>query len=241
MPPRGRGRKRAPDTRDERGERGGRRQRVAAAGSTAPEPTGPEQLVHACCLVLGLLKKWAMGFISAPFVQEMCHLSWLDEQRRLHDLNVSGEQGCHVLKRFAMMGKEGKHPQNMQRAIKTFLGDGDVPRPKLPLIHMNVRIDRASGYTVRGMPLPMLAPHELVSYLYNNYKNRFNDIFYGESNDESALKRFWDQVESRGDPRLKEHPMLGKANWKQQSVPISFLSWRRGGVCSNGEGRNKIF
>ena len=159
--------------------------------------------------------------MSAPHLQELCHLAWQDEERRLTQLGVSLDQGCQVLKRFALLGKEGRHPQNIARGIQNMLGEPSVPGLVIGKIHMKVERPRDAGQSVQEVDHPLVAPHEYFSHLYHNCKERFAYLFYGPDSNEDNIEHFWTEVQERQDPRLENHPILELDNWKRKVVPLS--------------------
>ncbi len=100
--------------------------------------------------------------------------------------------------------------------------------------HLNIRSrlklqsrGRRGGHALRAISTkkilhPLLLPHLLFAHIYATAKNRFNQLFVGGVGDmAAALEAFWSEVERRNDPRLKDHPMTRKRQWKRRAIPLA--------------------
>ena len=71
------------------------------------------------------------------------------------------------------------------------------------------------------MLFPILLPHESFAYYFEHNRDLFNRQFLGHPSDSTVVRRFWNELILRKDPRLDGHEMRERPNWQYFACPIS--------------------
>ena len=71
---------------------------------------------------------------------------------------------------------------------------------------------------ITNLKMPFFFPHLTIAHLYGNDRHEFDRLMFCGTPDN--LETFWSEVEARADPRLIDHPMAKRVNWKRKAVPI---------------------
>ncbi len=79
---------------------------------------------------------------------------------------------------------------------------------------------------IQQIALPFFLPHLLFAHLYSKARSLFDFKMFGHNGDETRLDEFWSEVQRRRDPRLHNHPITKRKNWKRRAIPI----------CIHGDG-----
>ena len=88
--------------------------------------------------------------------------------------------------------------------------------PTLPVpLPIRVAYARRTGdvYLPDYMDLDIITPNVMFEALYRHHRSVFSPAA-------EELQRFWDGVAKTGDPKLVNHPMLLKENWRRRAVPL---------------------
>ena len=99
-------------------------------------------------LALLLLRKWSIGELSAPALQEIA--------------KAAADSGCQGedVQRLAMLGAAGHSPQNIQRDLMT-LHFKDLKVPETCMVATKIWAKDADGQRVlKSCKVPILLPHE---------------------------------------------------------------------------------
>eukprot|EP00959_Pyramimonas_sp_CCMP1952_P168542 3521845-Pyramimonas_sp.AAC.1 len=71
---------------------------------------------------------------------------------------------------------------------------------------------------VATVPMEFLLPHVVMANLWAQDNDGFRTTILPEG---YGPRAFWSEVQRRGDPRLDGHPMLARAGWQDNAIPIS--------------------
>ena len=209
--------------------RGGIRQRLAAeaissivssSGDGLP-PSHKEGIDSE--LVAHLLFEWSWGKLSATGVQAIAHKAYADQLMLLSSLRLSIDLASASLKRMSGLGTHGKHQQNCHTELLNYLGEPSTPAPfvcAVPLLCQ--KTSHADAEVHRDVEMSFFLPHVIFSHYYHNNRTRFNELFLCEYISPAKMHGFWQELLSRGDPRLVAHPMRKQSNWMRTVIPISF-------------------
>ena len=200
---------------------GGRHQR--AKRLHAEEAVGGEE----SSLVKHLVREWAWGHTSAVQVQTLALHSYRDQCSLLKKIGLSDDHATKDLRSLAKLGSWGKHTGNCAKQLKMFLGEASVPPPMMREVPLSMGKRAQSGSAgdevdvVSHVELPIFLPHVSFSWYYHNDKARFNELYMGVCASTDDIVHFWTELLRRGDPRLAEHSMKHRRNWKSQALPIA--------------------
>ena len=176
--------------------RGGVRQRLQRAkGIEASEDTPPQPQPQGP-LWQGLVRRWALGKISAG-----------DLQRQAAEAVGQGASGMDEM---ASIANFGENPQNCYRALKQLLG---LPKGAPPFEW--AKIPTSSGDRWH----PFLMPHEFFHRYYLGQQGKWAGTITGPAN---AALQFWRSMAKTDFMRL--HPSLPQAHWAT-TVPFG-PAWR---------------
>ena len=169
-------------------------------------------------LVLSSLSQWAWGHISATVLQETCLKSYNDQIKLLKSLGLSEDHAHKSLHKLASLGSYGKQPHNVLPQLLTYLGSPGYPPPVTFPLYMKVL--KQSHQTEAEYPFKMYLPHVLFSWMYQNDRRRFLELFIGKCDTAEKRSAYWRELERRRDPRLSHHPMKERAGWRENCIPI---------------------
>ena len=131
-------------------------------------------------LVRSLLAKWAKGQISSALVQEFAL--------------CAAQQGACGMERLSRAGSSGSQPQNLQRAILTFVGN-PLGAPDFTWVPVQ---------TPKGTSLhPVFLPHQFFSRLYQVRRFLWEESIRGPV---GAAHDFWNAIQ--GSSIVRDHPGL---------------------------------
>ena len=114
-------------------------------------PGGHKQRRLESPLAILLLRKWSIGELSAPALQEIA--------------KAAADSGCQGedVKRLAMLGAAGHSPQNIQRDLMALhFKDLKVPEPCMVATQILAK-DKDGQRVLQSSKVPVLLPHEWVS------------------------------------------------------------------------------
>ena len=166
---------------------------------------------------------WGKGKTSAVNIQQKCQLAYKDHVRVLTELGESTDHAPMSLKVLARLGTEGKYPGNCNRELKALLGEPRIPKTTqvdIPIKLTKQVLGKDVAQKNGKVRMPFLLPHVIFSYYFNFCRNLFNQLFLGPEGGADKLEAFWNAMEQNDDPRLRDHPMKSRANWKKKAVPI---------------------
>ena len=126
-------------------------------------------------------------------------------------------------------GSLWKHTGNIHAQLLNMLGAPSVPPPFVhPVPGDHSKRNLASGSAASSVDesppdvdFPINLPHAIFACYYQHDRERFNALFLGEHTTQAAVRGFWDEMESRRDPRLIGHPMTRRSGWQGQAMPLS--------------------
>ena len=172
-------------------------------------------------LAIGLLKEWTLGHISAANLQRHAQQALDDQIELLDRLKISRDNVSQTLKKFASFGCNGTYPGKCHSELIAFLGEPDLPACYQQKVPMQVHKGNITSLKPDAI-LPIALPHEIFSHLYHNDKALFEDLFLGDVKTPDSRVQFWSELERRGDPRLRNHPVQKFADWKTTTLPLAF-------------------
>ena len=150
-----------------------------------------------------LTELWAAGVITALILQQIAFAA----------CQVAPRPQMEVLSR---LGYAGVHTGNAHRdlMVKLKMGNNKVPDPYLTYL---------PAWDERPKPrprqiecnFPFMLPHEMLSFLYSEFRDEFNKRFLGTQ----PLAQFWNNI-STDDPRLQGHPMHNVQGWRDVFIPL---------------------
>jgi len=206
----------------------------ASSSSGANHSPTPTYVFGECDseLAAHLLKLWSWGRLSAVRVQEISSKSHHDQKTLLVSLGLSPDLAHRSLAKLSKLGGEGKYPNHCHSELITFLGEPSMPKPlfhDIPMLLAKKRnkiVENEEDGEVEQQEqtrkYPILLPHLVFSHYYSVDKNRFKNLFLGDCDTLDKIEEFWTELETRGDPRLKSHPMCRQKDWKKKMIPFSF-------------------
>ena len=149
-------------------------------------------------LATKLLTLWSQGKLSASCIQELAHLTTLEDENP-------------EIKQLAKTGNFGQVPGNVARDVTSFFLKGQALCPphkvRVPCL------DRTNAKVEDDCCI--FLPHLLFASLARSYPAAFAKLFPSD-----GLQPFWEDALRKGDDRLVGHP-LKKGNWKKNLHPIT--------------------
>ena len=115
-------------------------------------------------LCLFLVKRWCWKARSAPEIQAEAEFAYNDQIALLNSLKLSRDYASRTLREFSRLGAHGRYPNN-------------IKRDKEPAI--------------QEVAFPILPPHKVFKHLYEEYPDRFKQVFLGGNNPKKVLNDFW--------------------------------------------------
>ena len=180
----------------------------------------PEGCSH---LAKYLLEEYAFGGLSANQVQKLSMMAQFDGVKHPH------------INKLASLGTTGLHPGNMNRDLVRYtkkymhpIENLDPDFCKIPL-----KILKGPKTGTHLIPHYYLAPHKLLSFMYDKFRPCFRQKILGNA---GAMEEFWSGI-ADDDPRLiqlvKDHP-----DYKKKCVPI--IIHGDGVPCTNNHSLDAI-
>jgi hypothetical protein len=201
---------------------GGIRQRIAARMALESDQAQLHAEGLGSELVLHLLFEWSWGKISAPGLQEIAHKAYTDQESLLSSLGLSTDLIKGSLRKLASLGSYGRNFQNCHRELVSYLGEPSTPAPFVHSVPMLCQKASSSESLVNcDVEMLFFLPHVMFAHFYHHKRARFNEIFLGDHSSTASLTKFWQELQSRKDPRLEAHPMRQQKNWMRTVIPIS--------------------
>ena len=160
--------------------------------------TGPTESV----LANRLLDLWSWGHLSTPVVQYLAEAGVQDGLRQDN------------IQKLAGIGAQGVHAGNTRRDLLRVFPVANVPLPleiRVPYIDVKLRHE-----DLQFQSLPVIMPNELFDYIYCNHPSYFERMLG------SGLDAFGSAIPA-DNPKLANHPMLGRANYKTSAVPLTIF------------------
>ena len=154
-------------------------------------------------LVTRLLLEWSEGFMSAIGVQRCCKASQ-------DDAEMAGQTVHPEIAKLASLGSTGRQRSHATRDLLTWYLK-NVYVAETTDIEIPVMDPGTSGVT--WVTWPILEPHLLISTMAKHYPATFARLT-------QYVTAFWEEHDL-GDPRLFEHPVLGKPRFKEFAVPVA--------------------
>ena len=198
--------------------RRGRQQRVRVASPTRNQSSNPRFESSA---VLFLLQQWAVGLLSAPEVQRHAMHQYTDQLRLLRTVGANPDLADKSLGALARLGTSGRYTNNINTELLRYLGDPEFPPPysqPIPMLRLKPSGDEYGSEILCDFPI--FLPHVLFNYLYTHDRARFNELYLGGLNVE-ARENAWNELLSRGDQRLTDHPMRARRHWARRAIPLT--------------------
>ena len=141
-----------------------------------------------------------------------------------------GSVGMCIKSRFnrlAGLGTSGAYPGNTRRdLLRRALAADNLLQPSC----VDVPVYMIHADVVQNCEIPVLLPSTILSKIYHEYPDCWNDLLQGP-----GLREFWSQVDPN-DPKLVGHPMLDREDWQSNAVPIVLHG---DGVALGGRSSNK--
>ena len=177
---------------------GGIQQRLAQAEAHHQEAI----VIQREKLAFSLATKWAWGHLSPQEVQSTA-------ADAIADMKSYGmEQLPQWLSKFAALGSNGVHPNNMHaEMLKMFEPQSSVPKPLV--VHLDFKDQKALQ--------SLMLPHELFSYLYHFYPRTFQKHFMAGGSEQ--LSKFWSKFAKH--PSMEGHEIFSVKNYKHQALPLN--------------------
>ena len=218
-------------------QKGGRNQRKRAleklvrgsqpASSSSVLPSGSKR--HDSGLGKFLVQSWSWGEKSAAEVQRLTSKAREDEQALLRRCGLDVSLGSSMLKALAGLGSNGKFVGNINKELQRHLGEPDVPIAttfEIPMRVLKPRLPNRFGrmavavapFSISRQKAPFLLPHVWFHHLFHNNRREFHRTIIAE--DESP-RPFWVEVAKRRDPRIQHHPLLRRAGFMDNALPVS--------------------
>ena len=199
--------------------RGGRRQRAQASQALQSSVQASGRRFDSD-LAAYLIQEWSWGHLSAPQVQKLAQLALQDQRSMLSQLNAGQTFVSSSLQSLAGLGTCGDNPCNIDRDLKIYLGEANLPKPFVVQVHVVVQKQFALKAALQTADFPFLLPHECFHHLYHNHQDAFNKLMLG--GDAARVPDFWQGVVQRRDPRIAFHSVTKRSGWLQHAVPVSF-------------------
>ena len=202
-------------------------------------------------LATELLTRWAWGSLPAADVQRLAAKAYTDQLSLIMFLKKVDEDEADqfipsLLKALKELGSSGAHPGNCSRDLLQYLAEPEFPKPTYAPIHIKIVKQRfgrrGMSKTLRLVSLPFFLPHTVLSHMFSFNRSKFNQVMFGDHdcNGEDKLEAFWNEVESRDDPRLAGHPMRRRPDWKQKAIPIAIHGDGVGAIAVGKAGTKSI-
>ena len=201
---------------------GGRLERFALM----QDHDAPQRHSSTSSLAEHLLRQWAWGQISSNTLQQISMHAYDDQVNLLESMNLSADRACPKLQAMARLGNWGQQPGNVQVQLLSWLGAPSTPpcmMHKVPVLVTKSRagVAASSGADGQEIDFPVLLPHVLFAWLYDNHRDRFNKLFLGACPRKADVGAFWKEMSKRKDPRLEGHPMRARPDWNTHAIPLS--------------------
>ena len=198
------------------------------AGDAGPQQGRGQQIRMelTSSLVKTVLQEWVWGQCQATDIQRICYDAYKDQRAMLAKLQLSPDHISSDLETMASLGKWGRYKGNVKRDLLSALGTPSYPEFSLCRTPCMVGKDKPrKGEKIKervlNIDVPVLAPHSLMSYLFQHHRKRFDQIMFGGDFNADELKAFWQGVLDRKDPRLQNHDMCTRKRWGSRAIPIS--------------------
>ena len=131
------------------------------------------------------------------------------------------EQWPQWLSKFAALGSDGVHPNNMHaELLKMFEPQSSVPKPLV------VHLDFKGQHALQSLMLP----HELFSALYHYYPSTFQKHFMPGGHEQ--VSKFWSKFAQH--PSMEGHEIFALKNYKHRALPLNLHG---DGVPITGKGK----
>jgi hypothetical protein len=154
-------------------------------------------------------------------------------------LGINVEYADATLRHLSTLGASGRHKQNIERDLKTYLGQPSVPKPFHANIHVKIQKPRPGQSQISSEQVAFLLPHQYFHYLYHKRRALFEQIMLGGT--PQNVHDFWLGVVKRRDPRIRYHEMIKRKNWITKAIPISYHGDAVPCLSIGKAGRHKIF
>lgn len=169
-----------------------------------------------CDMVSELVKAWANTEMPAVKVQFWAHQCYLTLKVVLESLGQNTRHIPEALRALAELGRWGRNPQNCARDLREYLGQpSSVPPPEFVDLHVKVL---KPFPRISQEPMPFYFPHLVIAHMFSTDRQQFDEFMLRGNPNE--LEKFWSEIEARKDPRLDDHPMKRRPEWKYKAVPI---------------------
>ena len=197
------------------------------AWSSRALPSGAKR--HDSELGKFLVQSWSWGWKSAAEVQRLASKAREDEQALLRRCGLDMSLGSSMLKALAGLGANGKFVGNITKELQRYLGEPDmasattfdipvrVLKPRLPNRFGRMAV-AVAPFSVSRQKVPFLLPHVWFHHLFHNNRREFNRTVIAEG---ESPRPFWVEVAKRRDPRIQHHPLLRRAGFMDNALPIS--------------------
>ena len=166
-------------------------------------------------LAFSLVTKWAWGHLSPQEVQSTA-------ADAIADMKSFGmEQLPQWLSKFAALGSDGVHPNNMHaELLRMFEPQSSVPKPLV------VHLDFKGQHALQSLMLP----HELFSALYHYYPSTFQKHFMPGGHEQ--VSKCWSKFAQH--PSMEGHEIFALKNYKHRALPLNLHG---DGVPITGKGK----
>ena len=191
------------------------------ASQSAPSPSSVGLFAFDSVLVKDLLLDWTWGRLSAVRVQEIAYSSYKDQVALLTRLGLSPDLACESLLAVAKLGSWGKNPNHCHSQLISWLGVSSLPPPLVTSIPLVIPKAGPNVPSEQERNFPSLLPHVNFAHYFANDKARFDELFLGNCKTLQTRESFWNELEARGDPRLRGHPMCKRRGWKTNMIPLA--------------------
>jgi hypothetical protein len=205
-------------------ERGGRRKRQRARERLAIQELvsgAIEKNIFDSDLGFELIKEWAWGHASAVKVQLYASKAYNDCADTLAKAGLGPGNVPSTLLALKELGSSGRYPNKCHAQLKAWLGQPKVPPPMYAPVSQLITKPRRRTKIVQIVMLPFFLPHLTVSFLWEKFREIFVSKMLGPRGDADKLEEFWTEVERRNDPKLVNHPMKRRKNWRRRAIPIT--------------------
>ena len=177
------------------GAPGGHAQKRKWAAETSDSPNVQSELVSL------LLKKWAWGQATAPFIQQVCECAVKDGL--VHP----------KVRELASMGSHGMYPNNCHAELTRKL-------PTSPMMSALSTISlsfKKSAMCISHGQHAILLPHQVFACIWEHHREEFVRRLCG--GDYNNIKKFWKGM--RTHPAYGDHPVASRPDRDTHCIPIS--------------------
>lgn len=152
-----------------------------------------------------LLELWSWGKLSSPQVQALA---------------VAGVQDglvAHDIVQLSQLGTGGLYPANMRRElVQKFFSQVRLPEPAMVCIPtVPHKVNPHGPECVQWMDHPLLEPARVLESLVSDYRGHLASLL-----SDGWPRSYWDAVYLNEDPRVLDHPLLDRENWKDRALPV---------------------